>query len=158
MWKRNVFAFNDYLDNKETQREVREAIDSLSPERRSALIMFYYENMKMKDIAATMDINENAVAHRLTEARKQICKRLKGYAGKSFVCVPLPLVLGACVSLQGEPAVLDFAFGVVAMVAMTPLITIQSLGFKSVLSVRRRDNAAMRRILAAADDQIIYFE
>ena len=70
----------------------------------------------------------------------------------------LPLVIGACVSLQGESAVLDFAFGVVAMVAMTPLITIQSLGFKSVLSVRRRDNAAMRRILAAADDQIIYFE
>ena len=67
-------------------------------------------------------------------------------------------MIGACVSLQGEPAVLDFAFGVVAMVAMTPLITIQSLGFKSVLSVRRRDNAAMRRILAAADDQIIYFE
>ena len=70
----------------------------------------------------------------------------------------LPLVVGSCVTLQGEAAVLDFAFGVVAMVAMTPLITIQCLGFKSVLSVRRRDNAAMRRILAAADDQIIYFE
>jgi hypothetical protein len=70
----------------------------------------------------------------------------------------LPLVIGACVPLQGEAAVLDFAFGVVAMVAMTPLITIQALGFKSVMSVRRRDNAAIRRILAAADDQIIYFE
>jgi len=54
--------------------------------------------------------------------------------------------------------VLDFAFGVVAMVAMTPLITIQTLGFKSVVSLRMRNNAAMRRILAAADDQIIYFE
>ena len=70
----------------------------------------------------------------------------------------LPLVIGACVTLQGEPAVLDFAFGVVAMVAMTPLITIQTLVFKSVVSVRARDNAAMRRILSAADDQIIYFE
>ena len=70
----------------------------------------------------------------------------------------LPLVIGACCSLQGESAVLDFAFGVVAMVAMTPLITIQTLGFKSVLSVRKRENAAVRRILAAADDQIIYFE
>ena len=70
----------------------------------------------------------------------------------------LPLVVGACVSMQGESAVLDFAFGVVAMVAMTPLITIQSLGFKSVMTVRRRETAAMRRILAAADDQIIYFE
>ena len=70
----------------------------------------------------------------------------------------LPMVIGSCVSLQGESAVLDFAFGVVAMVAMTPLITIQSLGFKSVLSVRHRDQEAMRRILAASDDQIIYFE
>ena len=70
----------------------------------------------------------------------------------------LPLVIGACCSLQGESRVLDFAFGVVSMVAMTPLITIQSLGFKSVLSVRRRESAAIRRILAAADDQIIYFE
>ena len=70
----------------------------------------------------------------------------------------LPMVIGSCVTLQGVPAVMDFAFGVVAMVAMTPLITIQSLGFKSVMSVRARDNAAMRRILADADDQIIYFE
>ena len=70
----------------------------------------------------------------------------------------LPLVVGACCSLQGESAVLDFAFGVVSMVAMTPLITIQALGFKSVLSVRQRENAAIRRILASADDQIIYFE
>jgi hypothetical protein len=70
----------------------------------------------------------------------------------------LPLVIGACCSLQGESAVLDFAFGVVAMVAMTPLITIQALGFKSVMAVRHRDQVAMRRILAAADDQIIYFE
>ena len=70
----------------------------------------------------------------------------------------LPLTIGACCSLQGESAVLDFAFGVVSMVAMTPLITIQALGFKSVLSVRQRENAAIRRILASADDQIIYFE
>ena len=70
----------------------------------------------------------------------------------------LPLVIGACCTLQGESAVLDFAFGVVSMVAMTPLITIQSLGFKSVVSVRRRESAAIRRILAAADDQIIYFD
>ena len=70
----------------------------------------------------------------------------------------LPLVIGACSTMQGVSAVMDFAFGVVSMVAMTPLITIQCLGFKSVMAVRRRDNRAMQRILAAADDQIIYFE
>jgi len=70
----------------------------------------------------------------------------------------LPLVIGACVTMQGESAVLDFAFGVVAMVAMTPLITIQSLGFKSVMAVKRRSAIAIRRIMEAEDDQIIYFE
>lgn len=70
----------------------------------------------------------------------------------------LPMIIGACVSMRGEAAVLELAFGAVAMVAMTPLITIQCLGFKSVMSRRHRENAAMRQILAAADDQIIYFE
>jgi hypothetical protein len=70
----------------------------------------------------------------------------------------LPMVIGACATLRGVPEVLDYAFGVVAMVAMTPLITIQALGFKSVLAVRHRDQVAMRRILAASDDQIIYFD
>ncbi len=70
----------------------------------------------------------------------------------------LPMVIGVCSTMQGESAVLDFAFGVVAMVAMTPLITIQSLGFKSEMAVRRRSYLAMRRILEAGDDQIIYFE
>ena len=70
----------------------------------------------------------------------------------------LPMVVGACVAIQGSGAVLDSAFGVVAMVAMTPLITIQSLGFKAVLAARRHKEMAMRRIIEAADDQIIYFE
>ena len=70
----------------------------------------------------------------------------------------LPMVIGACVTLRGVDGVMDYAFGVVAMVAMTPLITIQALGFKSVLAVRHRDQVAMRRILAASDDQIIYFD
>jgi hypothetical protein len=70
----------------------------------------------------------------------------------------LPMVVGACVTMQGANAVLDFAFGVVAMVAMTPLITIQSLGFKSVMSVKYRKSKAMRRIMEADEDQIIYFE
>ena len=70
----------------------------------------------------------------------------------------LPMVIGACATLRGVEGVMDYAFGVVAMVAMTPLITIQALGFKSVLAVRHRDQVAMRRILAASDDQIIYFD
>jgi len=69
----------------------------------------------------------------------------------------LPLAIGACVSLQGPDAVLRDAFGVVALVAMAPLITIQLLGFKGILDERRNERRAMKRILDADDQQIINF-
>lgn len=70
----------------------------------------------------------------------------------------LPMSIGACIALRGESAVLDFAFGVVSLVAMTPLITIQSLGFRAILSRKARAEAKMRKILSADDAQIIYFD
>ena len=51
----------------------------------------------------------------------------------------LPLAQGACIAMGGD--VVRDAFGVVAMVAMTPLITIQILG---VLYVRRETQSADR--------------
>ncbi len=69
----------------------------------------------------------------------------------------LPLVIGACGSLWGTEQVYNLAYGVVAMVAMTPLITIQVLGFKAIASSKMRARIAMKRILAADDEQIIYF-
>ncbi len=69
----------------------------------------------------------------------------------------LPFVIGICFVLQGEGKILADAFGLVAMVAMTPLITIQALGFRSVASQILRERIAMRRILDADDEQIINF-
>ena len=69
----------------------------------------------------------------------------------------LPFAVGACVALQGESAVLRDAFGVVALVAMTPLITIQLLGFKAIVENRMKEKRAMKRILDADDMQIINF-
>ncbi len=69
----------------------------------------------------------------------------------------LPFATGVCVCLQGEAAVLRDAFGVVALVAMTPLITIQLLGFRAIVSERVAEKRAMRRILDADDQQIINF-
>ena len=69
----------------------------------------------------------------------------------------LPFATGVCVALQGESAVLRAAFGVVALVAMIPLITIQLLGFRSILDRRVKERRAMKRILDADDQQIINF-
>ena len=69
----------------------------------------------------------------------------------------LPFAVGACVTVQGADAVLRDAFGVVAVVAMTPLITIQLLGFRAVVSRKVREKRAMQKILDADDQQIITF-
>ena len=69
----------------------------------------------------------------------------------------LPLALGACVTLQGSEAVLRDGFGVVALVAMAPLITIQLLGFRAIVAERIAEHRAMKRILGADDQQIIEF-
>ncbi len=70
----------------------------------------------------------------------------------------LPLAIGVCATLNnGGSRVLTDAFGIVAMVAMTPLITIQLLGFRAVMAQKVRDNLARKRIISADDEQIINF-
>ena len=70
----------------------------------------------------------------------------------------LPFAIGVCVALNGHAdSVMTDAFGIVAMVAMTPLITIQLLGFRAVVKKKVSDRIAMRRILLADDEQIIDF-
>ena len=67
----------------------------------------------------------------------------------------LPFAMGACTALGGN--VMTDAFGIVAMIAMTPLITIQVLG----LVGKTRQDRALRRIhmeLGQIDDGIDYYD
>lgn len=70
----------------------------------------------------------------------------------------LPFAIGACMMIDPTGnQVLTNGFGIVAMVAMTPLITIQLLGFRSVITKMIKEKIAMRRILIEDDDTIIEF-
>ena len=67
----------------------------------------------------------------------------------------LPFAQGACHALGGN-MMID-AFGIVAMVAMTPLVTIQIMGLSSVVRhklARRRLRSRMERV----EDMILYFD
>jgi hypothetical protein len=67
----------------------------------------------------------------------------------------LPLAMGACTAVGGN--ILTDAFGVVAMVAMTPLITIQLLGLS--YKIKTRDAEVTRdHALLPDDDDIIDYE
>lgn len=69
----------------------------------------------------------------------------------------LPFAIGAC-SIINPDSLLNNAFGIVAMVALTPLITIQILGFKGVFAKHLRYKNRMKTILLTEDDeQIINF-
>ncbi len=70
----------------------------------------------------------------------------------------LPLAIGVCTVANGAEGVLRYAFGIVAMVAMTPLITIQLLGFRAIALKAVRRRIEMKRIMDSDDDQIICFE
>ena len=77
-----------------------------------------------------------------------------GPMASSFI---LPFAVGACSIIQGEQAILNDAFGIVAMVALAPLMTIQLLGFKAITSNRIHEKYAMRILLDEDDAQIINF-
>ena len=70
----------------------------------------------------------------------------------------LPFAMGACEAIGGPERIVSDAFGVVAMVAMTPLITIQLLGVEYKFRTRKEREARARvqaKLEAYADDDII---
>ena len=66
----------------------------------------------------------------------------------------LPFAVGACEMIGGN--VMTDAFGIVAMIAMTPLITIQVLGLSGSLH-RRRVLKKARAQISLVEDDIVFF-
>ena len=67
----------------------------------------------------------------------------------------LPFAMGACSAVGGD--LMTDAFGIVAMVAMTPLVTIQVMGLSSQVSHRlalRRQRVRLERV----EDSVVYFD
>ena len=67
----------------------------------------------------------------------------------------LPFAMGACEAAGGS--LMTDAFGLVAMVAMTPLVTIQLLGLAGRVK-KKLVSDALRAELAKAEDCILYYE
>ncbi len=68
----------------------------------------------------------------------------------SFV---LPMAIGACNVLQGAESIMTLAFGCVAFVALTPLITIQILGIHY-----KRKTYKIKRNFSVVEDKILEYE
>ena len=70
------------------QRELWAAVKALKPKYRTAVYMYYFENMPCGDIAETLGISEDAVRTRLSRARKLLKEKMResGYFEQKNIC------------------------------------------------------------------------
>ena len=84
------------LDNAETTRMIEEIVDGLPEAQRVCTLMYYYDEMSVKDIAAALGVPENTVKSRLNYARKAVKEKVLDYEKKGvklYGLSPLPFLL-----------------------------------------------------------------
>jgi RNA polymerase sigma factor (sigma-70 family) len=83
-WHKNLMFSSDLEQEPSHETawkddSVLNAISRLKPKYREVILLFYYQEMKSRDIAAALKITESAVTVRLSRAREQLRKLLKGW-------------------------------------------------------------------------------
>lgn len=84
------------MDKSETERLVKEMIDTLSDEQRICIMMYYVEEMSVKEMAETLGVSENTVKSRLNYGRKNIKEKvleLEKKGTKLYSLTPFPFFL-----------------------------------------------------------------
>ena len=66
-------------ENTEELIELKEALSKLEYKHRSVLILFYYEEFSIKEIAQILKVREGTVKSRLNRARHKLSSRLNLY-------------------------------------------------------------------------------
>ena len=101
-----IMVPEDYATDKDRARQLKAMIDSLKPDMKSALILYYYNDMNLADVAKTMGIPENTVKQKLFRARKKLKSKIEEMAGKGIVlsAVPMNRLLRGTVSPKNAAA------------------------------------------------------
>ena len=73
----------EVMEDVEFKEEIRRIIDSLPPEQSSAMMLYYYENYSVQDIAGIQGVSEGTVKSRLNYGRKAVQKKLEEYQKKT---------------------------------------------------------------------------
>ena len=84
-------------EDKEFQKTVMAMVNGLPAEQRSAMMLYYYENLSVGQIAQIQAVSEGTVKSRLNYGRKAVKKEVESYEKKTGVrlhsITPLPLLL-----------------------------------------------------------------
>lgn len=66
------FLPHEVTDNKETKRLIMQCINNLPEDQKLCIIMYYYDEMSVKEIAQALNVSEGTVKSRLNLARKKL--------------------------------------------------------------------------------------
>ena len=86
-----VMVPEDYATNKDISRQLKTMIDSLKPDMKSALILYYYNDMSLTDISKTMGISETNVKQKLFRARRKLREKIEKIGGKGVMLAAVPM-------------------------------------------------------------------
>lgn len=88
---REEFRPDRKVDYDETKRLVKEIIDKLPADQKMSVVMFYYEQMSVKEIAAALECSENTIKSRLNYGRKTIKEEVENLEkkGTKLYCAPI---------------------------------------------------------------------
>ena len=91
------FIPDEALDNKELKQTILAMINELPEEQRAALLLRYFNEIPVKEIAQIQNVSEGTIKSRLNYARKSIKQAIETYEKKNGIklhCVGvLPLLL-----------------------------------------------------------------
>ena len=77
-------------ETKEVCALVREAVTALPQLLRESVMMFYFNQMSVRQIADILEVNESTVKSRLYSARKTMKKYLEQYGGSALASCAIP--------------------------------------------------------------------
>ena len=90
------FSPEESLDQTELQKTVMEVLDELSEEKRACVLMMYFEELSVGEIAETLEIPEGTVKTRLFSARKDLKEKFaKRGITSTFSFAPIGVVIWA---------------------------------------------------------------
>lgn len=80
------------VDSKETKRMVTECINKLPEQQQICVMMFYYDELSVKEIAQALNIPEGTVKSRLNKARNTLRKEFEEIERKGTKLHGIPIV------------------------------------------------------------------
>ena len=79
------FIPDEALDNKELKQTIMNMINELPEEQRAALLLRYFNEISVKEIAQIQNVSEGTIKSRLNYARKSIKQAVESYEKKNGV-------------------------------------------------------------------------